>query len=117
MIQKIVHRLVVTTFVAFISSLSLLAQHKVEMFPFGDMDQWVDRHANRSTHKSLKARSSFCAHLPIFSLIALPIFRAVCRNGQADIDTLCLLLGQFRRRIDILIITIDDRRQLLRSIP
>ena len=36
MIQKIVHRLVVTTFVAFISSLSLLAQHKVEMFPFGD---------------------------------------------------------------------------------
>ena len=41
MIQKIVHRLVVTTFVAFISSLSLLAQHKVEMFPFGDMDQWV----------------------------------------------------------------------------
>ena len=29
MIQKIVHRLVVTTFVAFISSLSLLAQHKV----------------------------------------------------------------------------------------
>lgn len=31
--------------------------------------------------------------------------------------TLLLLLGQFRRRIDILIITIDDRRQLLRSIP
>lgn len=73
--------------------------------------------ANRSTHISLKARSSFRAHLPIFSLIALPIFRTVCRNGQADIDTLLLLLGQFRRRIDILIITIDDRRQLLRSIP
>lgn len=72
--------------------------------------------ANRSTHKSLKARSSFRAHLPIFSLIALPIFHAVCRNGQADIDTLLLLLGQFRRRIDILIIIIDDRRQLLRSI-
>ena len=47
----------------------------------------------------------------------LPIFRTVCRNGQADIDTLLLLLGQFRRRIDILIITIDDRRQLFRSIP
>ena len=73
--------------------------------------------ANRSTHISLKARSSFRAHLPIFSLIALPIFRTVCRNGQADIDTLLLLLGQFRRRIDILIITIDDRRQLFRSIP
>ena len=48
MIQKIVHRLVVTTFVAFISSLSLLAQHKVEMFPFGDMDQWVDRQIKES---------------------------------------------------------------------
>ena len=74
------------------------------------------RHAQR-THISLKARASFRAHLPIFSLIALPIFRTVCRNGQADIDTLLLLLGQFRRRIDILIITIDDRRQLFRSIP
>ncbi len=36
------------TFVAFISSLSLLAQHKVEMFPFGDMDQWVDRQIKES---------------------------------------------------------------------
>ena len=48
MIKKMVHRLVVTTFVAFISSLSLLAQHKVEMFPFGDMDQWVDRQIKES---------------------------------------------------------------------
>ena len=48
MIQKIVHRLLVTAFVAFISSLSLLAQHKVEMFPFGDMDQWVDRQIKES---------------------------------------------------------------------
>ena len=43
MIQKIVHRLVVTTFVAFISSLSLLAQHKVEMFPFGPMGRPADK--------------------------------------------------------------------------
>ena len=43
MIQKSVHRLLMTGFVAFISSLSLMAQHKVEMLPFGDMDQWVDR--------------------------------------------------------------------------
>ena len=42
MIQKSVHRLLMTGFVAFISSLSLMAQHKVEMLPFGDMDQWVD---------------------------------------------------------------------------
>lgn len=40
MIQKSVHRLLMTGFVAFISSLSLMAQHKVEMLPFGDMDQW-----------------------------------------------------------------------------
>ena len=38
MIQKSVHRLLMTGFVAFISSLSLMAQHKVEMLPFGDMD-------------------------------------------------------------------------------
>ena len=43
MIQKIVHRLLVTGFVAFFSSLSLMAQHRVEMVPFGDMNQWVDR--------------------------------------------------------------------------
>ena len=43
MIQKSVHRLLMTGFVAFISSLSLMAQHKVEVVPFGDMDQWVDR--------------------------------------------------------------------------
>ena len=34
MIQKSVHRLLMTGFVAFISSLSLMAQHKVEMLPF-----------------------------------------------------------------------------------
>lgn len=43
MIKKMVHRLFLTGFVAFFSSLSLMAQHKVEMLPFGDMDQWVDR--------------------------------------------------------------------------
>ena len=40
MIKKMVHRLFLTGFVAFFSSLSLMAQHKVEMVPFGDMDQW-----------------------------------------------------------------------------
>ena len=43
MIKKMVHRLFLTGFVAFFSSLSLMAQPKVEMVPFGDMDQWVDR--------------------------------------------------------------------------
>ena len=49
MIQKSVHRLLMTGFVAFISSLSLMAQHKVEMLPFGDMDQWVDRQIKESS--------------------------------------------------------------------
>jgi len=49
MIQKNVHRLLMTGFVAFISSLSLMAQHKVEMLPFGDMDQWVDRQIKESS--------------------------------------------------------------------
>ena len=40
MIKKMVHRLFLTGFVAFFSSLSLMAQPKVEMVPFGDMDQW-----------------------------------------------------------------------------
>ena len=35
MIQKSIHRLLMTGFVAFISSLSLMAQHKVEVVPFG----------------------------------------------------------------------------------
>ena len=43
MIKKMVHRLFLTGFVAFFSSLPLMAQPKVEMVPFGDMDQWVDR--------------------------------------------------------------------------
>ena len=37
MAQKIVRRLLMTGFVAFFSSLSLMAQHKVEMVPFGEM--------------------------------------------------------------------------------
>ena len=49
MIQKSVHRLLMTGFVAFISSLSLMAQHKVEMLAFGDMDQWVDRQIKESS--------------------------------------------------------------------
>ena len=49
MIQKSVHRLLMTGFVAFISSLSLMAQHKVEMLPFGDMDQWVDHQIKESS--------------------------------------------------------------------
>ena len=49
MIQKSIHRLLMTGFVAFISSLSLMAQHKVEMLPFGDMDQWVDRQIKESS--------------------------------------------------------------------
>ena len=48
MIKKMVHRLFLTGFVAFFSSLSLMAQHKVEMVPFGDMDQWVDRQIKES---------------------------------------------------------------------
>ena len=48
MIKKMVHRLFLTGFVAFFSSLSLMAQHKVEMVPFGDMDQWVDRQIQES---------------------------------------------------------------------
>ena len=51
MIQKSVHRLLMTGFVAFISSLSLMAQHKVEVVPFGDMDQWVDRQHYRWEYK------------------------------------------------------------------
>ena len=35
MIKKMVHRLFLTGFVAFFSSLSLMAQHKVEMVPMG----------------------------------------------------------------------------------
>ena len=49
MVQKIVRRLLMTGFVAFFSSLSLMAQHKVEMVPFGDMDQWVDRQIKESS--------------------------------------------------------------------
>ena len=49
MIQKSIHRLLMTGFVAFISSLSLMAQHKVEVVPFGDMDQWVDRQIKESS--------------------------------------------------------------------
>ena len=49
MVQKIVRRLLMTGFVAFFSSLSLMAQHKVEMIPFGDMDQWVDRQIKESS--------------------------------------------------------------------
>lgn len=49
MIQKSIHRLLMTGFVAFISSLSLMAQHKVEVVPFGDMDQWVDRQIDRKS--------------------------------------------------------------------
>ena len=48
MIQKSIHRLLMTGFVAFISSLSLMAQHKVEVVPFGDMNQWVDRQIKES---------------------------------------------------------------------
>ena len=48
MIKKMVHLLFLTGFVAFFSSLSLMAQHKVEMVPFGDMDQWVDRQIKES---------------------------------------------------------------------
>ena len=48
MIKKMVHRLFLTGFAAFFSSLSLMAQHKVEMVPFGDMDQWVDRQIKES---------------------------------------------------------------------
>ena len=44
MIQKSIHRLLMTGFVAFISSLSLMAQHKVEMLPFGDMDKGVEHY-------------------------------------------------------------------------
>ena len=49
MIQKSIHRLLMTGFVAFISSLSMMAQHKVEMVPFGDMDQWIDRQIKESS--------------------------------------------------------------------
>ncbi len=39
MIQKSIHRLLMTGFVAFISSLSLMAQHKVEVFLSGT---WIN---------------------------------------------------------------------------
>ena len=48
MIKKMVHRLFLTGFVAFFSSFSLIAQHKVERIPVGDMDQWVDRQIKES---------------------------------------------------------------------
>ena len=38
MIQKIVHRLLMTGFVAFFSSLSLMAQHRVEWFL---LETWI----------------------------------------------------------------------------
>ena len=39
MIKKMVHRLFLTGFVAFFSSLSLMAQHKVEMVP---LETWIN---------------------------------------------------------------------------
>lgn len=48
MTGKIVHRLFATGFVALFSSLAVMAQPKVEVFPFGNMDQWVDRQIKES---------------------------------------------------------------------
>ena len=60
MVQKIVRRLLMTGFVAFFSSLSLMAQHKVEMVPFGDMDQWVDRQNKGVEHYWRKYKECIC---------------------------------------------------------
>lgn len=43
-----VHRLLATGCVALFSSLTVMAQPKVEVFPFGNMDQWVDRQIKES---------------------------------------------------------------------
>lgn len=43
-----VHRLFATGCVALFSSLTVMAQPKVEVFPFGNMDQWVDRQIKES---------------------------------------------------------------------
>ncbi|MDD3037618.1 PCMD domain-containing protein [Bacteroides sp.] len=48
MIQRIIHRLFIVGFIVFFISLPLLAQPQVEMVPFGNMDQWVDRQIKES---------------------------------------------------------------------
>ena len=48
MIQNMVHRLYFVVFMAFFISLPLMAQPVVEMLPFGNMDQWVDRQIKES---------------------------------------------------------------------
>lgn len=48
MIRDNVYRLFVTGFIVLFSSLSLRAQPKVEILPFGNMDQWVDRQIKES---------------------------------------------------------------------
>lgn len=48
MTWKIHFNLLLTILVAFATSVSVKAQHKVEMLPFGDMDQWVDRQIKES---------------------------------------------------------------------
>lgn len=46
--QPIVSRLLAVALVAWVSVFSLMAQPRVELIPFGDMDQWVDRQIEES---------------------------------------------------------------------
>ncbi len=47
--KKIVNRFLLTSVALFLPAFSLMAQHRVEMIPFGDMDQWVDREIQESS--------------------------------------------------------------------
>ena len=46
--QPIVSRLLAVALVAWVSAFSLMAQPRVELIPFGNMDQWVDRQIKES---------------------------------------------------------------------
>ncbi|GAE85804.1 hypothetical protein JCM10512_4266 [Bacteroides reticulotermitis JCM 10512] len=46
--RKRTNLLFVAGIMTFSSSAVLMAQHKVELLPFGDMDQWVDRQIKES---------------------------------------------------------------------
>lgn len=48
MVRNIIHRLFLGVFITFLISLPLMAQPVVEMVPFGNMDQWVDRQIKES---------------------------------------------------------------------
>lgn len=47
MTKRTYRRLMTTGFIALCSAV-VMAQHKVEMLPFGDMDQWVNREIKES---------------------------------------------------------------------